>query len=120
MSESTLLIICSDPFIIADVAWWAKKAGFAVSPIRHQEPYLDALSRVRPEFVLVHVRHGAHNADDLLREASALHACVLGFEIDTNRSQLTVHGQGAHKIGLRPGNEAALYTVLREACVRDP
>jgi hypothetical protein len=116
MTDPKLLVLSNDPFIVADLAWFARKAGFVVMPRRFDESIPDALVRVMPEVILIHTLHEARASEELRREAERLKCCVLLFDIEAGRHRLRVLGKTEERIDLRPGNESALYGVLKAAC----
>ena len=116
MSEPRLLLLCDDPFTVADITWSARRAGFAVSPARYQETALDALVRVDAHIVLVHRSHNGAKAADFQQEASTRGACVLVFDFERGRQEIIVQGRSTARVELRAGKEAAFYAAVRNAC----
>lgn len=116
MSEPRLLLLCDDPFTVADITWSARRAGFAVSPARYQETALDALVRVDAQIVLVHRAHSGAKAADFQQEASTRGTCVLVFDFERGRQEIIVQGRSTARVELRAGKEAAFYAAVRSAC----
>lgn len=116
MPEPRLLLLGDDPFVVADITWSARRAGFAVFPARYQESARDALVRVDAQVVLVHRAHPATSAPDFHTEAATRKACVLVFELERGRQEVTLHGHSTERVELRAGKEAAFYAAVRNAC----
>ncbi len=116
MPEPKLLLLCDDPFVVADITWSARRAGFAVFPARYQESARDALVRVDAQVVLVHRAHPATGAADFQTEAATRKTCVLVYEFERGRQEITLHGRSTIRVELRAGKEAAFYAAVRNAC----
>lgn len=96
--RSTLLLLCTDPGIVADVARSARDAGYLCEPGRHHENGIDALTRVEATTALVHVGHEAATATTFAGLAKHLGVTVYLF---TNRNGSAEECALAHRVVLQ-------------------
>ncbi len=121
MSQTRLLLLCNDPFLVTDITWCAQRAGFDVTSARFQESACNALTRTDAAVVLVHRDHDGRLAEDFLEESRRRSTCVLTFDKHVARDELRIFGAVSRGVQLRRGQEAAFYSAVMAACAsREP